>query len=93
MPNNPTYVESERFSPTVDEMNNRLRCVVGERVYDFRYNEAFPYLPTEMELNDYDYYSRIRNPSCYNPFPIAIGHLRDRFLNIINANLREIGIE
>ena len=62
MPNNPTYAESERFSPTTDEMNNRLRCVVGERVYDIRYNEAFPYLPipvlwTEEDLLRYEFLS------------------------------------
>ena len=53
----------------------------------------FPYQPSEQELNDYDFYLRRRDPSCRNEFPIAIGHLKERFLNIINANLREMGIE
>ena len=51
MPNNPTYAESERFSPTADEMNNRLRCVVGERVYDIRYNEQYFFQFGRLSLN------------------------------------------
>ena len=93
MPNNPTYAESERFSPTTDEMNNRLRYAVVERVYDIRYNEAFPYLPTEMELNDYEVYLRRKDPSCKSPFPIAIGKLAERFLVMINEGIAELSIE
>ncbi|MBP5694817.1 MAG: hypothetical protein J6X03_05225 [Bacilli bacterium] len=101
MPNNPTYAESERFSPTTEEMDNclheiqvsRNRYDSVERVYDIRYQESFPYIPTYMELEDYDFYLRRRNPSCYNPFPIAIGNLADRFINIINNNLALLSIE
>lgn len=106
MPNNLTYAESERFSPTTEEMMNRLRNEINdwleqvqpleriiERFYDVNTGEAFPYEPTSMELEDYEFYLRRRNPSCKSMFPIAIGNMGLRFQAIIAKNMASLGIE
>ena len=82
--------DSQRISDSFITLNNDTG--------HFEYHPSdetpkFPYQPLEQELEDYDFYLRRRNPSCRNDFPIAIGKLAERFLNIINTNLAEIGIQ
>ena len=97
--NNENY-ETNRFDALIEDSFEISQSFIrfDENTHSFVYTpsdmeERFPYIPSQLELDDYEVYLRRKDPSCKSPFPIAIGKLAERFLVMINEGIAELSIE
>lgn len=92
--------ESHRIERLIEDSYDISQSFIrfDENTHSFVYTpsdmgEQIPYIPSQLELEDYDVYFRRKNPNCKNLYPIAIGKLANRFLVMINEGLSELSIE